>query len=177
MGGLSLFETPIGPCGIVWTQSGVRAVQLPEGSAEATLMRLQRRCPGVGAAVFPAQIACAIAAIVELLSAGRSDLNEIRLDDSEVSDFDRRVHAATRMIPAGRTSTYGELARGFSPALPARAVGQALGRNPFPLIVPCHRVLAANGLGGFSAAGGGALKRRLLAIEGLELPWTADLFD
>ena len=87
----------------------------------------------------------------------------------------RRVYEVARTIPPGATLTYGEIAARLELPGAARDVGQALGRNPFPLVVPCHRVVAAGGrLGGFSARGGAATKRRLLAIEGAIAP---DLFE
>jgi len=108
-----------------------------------------------------------VAGIVALLAGERRDLREIVLDDRALDDFRRRVYAATRAIGPGETATYGEIARAIGDPGAARAVGAALGSNPFPIIVPCHRVLAADGaLHGFSAPGGLATKRRMLEIEG-----------
>jgi methylated-DNA-[protein]-cysteine S-methyltransferase len=109
----------------------------------------------------------AIAGIVALLAGERRDLREVALDERGLGDFDRAVYAATRTIGPGATASYGEIARAVGERGDARAVGGALGRNPFPIVVPCHRVLAADGsLHGFSAPGGIATKRRMLAIEG-----------
>jgi methylated-DNA-[protein]-cysteine S-methyltransferase len=109
----------------------------------------------------------AIARIVALLGGEAADLDSIAIDMSAVADFDQRVYEVTRRVPRGQTTSYGEVAARLGDSGAARAVGQALGRNPFPLIVPCHRVLAAKGRpGGFSAHGGVLTKLRLLAIEG-----------
>ena len=102
-----------------------------------------------------------------LLGGERVDLADVALDMADVAPFHQRVYEQTRAIPAGATSTYGEIAARIGDPGNARAVGEALGRNPFPIIVPCHRVLAASGkLGGFSAFGGAMTKRRMLIIEG-----------
>jgi len=102
-----------------------------------------------------------------LLRGERVSLDDVALDMEGVQPFHRRVFELARTIPAGRTSTYGELATRLGDPGSARAVGEALGRNPFPIVVPCHRVLAATGkLGGFSAHGGATTKRRMLIIEG-----------
>jgi methylated-DNA-[protein]-cysteine S-methyltransferase len=109
----------------------------------------------------------AIEGVVALLSGEKRDLSAIALDTTEVPEFHRRVYAVARAVPPGSTITYGEIATRLGDPTAARAVGQALGRNPFALIVPCHRVLAAGGnAGGFSASGGATTKLRLLAIEG-----------
>ena len=97
----------------------------------------------------------AIDGIVALLRGEKRDLREIALDLDGVPDFNRRVYELARTIPPGSTLTYGEIARRLASPGTARAVGQALGQNPWPIVVPCHRVLAADGgMGGFSAPGG-----------------------
>jgi methylated-DNA-[protein]-cysteine S-methyltransferase len=162
----ALFETPVGFCGIAWGPRGVRAVQLPEGTARATRSRLVQRFPGASEAEPPAAVLAAVDAIVSLLHGGTGDLSGIALDMADVPVFHRRVYEAARAIPPGSTMTYGELARRLGAPNASRAVGQALGRNPFAIVVPCHRVLAAGGkMGGFSANGGITTKLRLLSIE------------
>src|SRR5262249_25431219 len=105
------------------------------------------------------------------------DLTGIGLDESRVPEFHRRVYAIARSIPPGGTLTYGDIANRLGDPTLARAVGQALGENPFPIIVPCHRVLAANGrLGGFSAPGGTTTKLKLLRIEGADAAAQLELF-
>lgn len=164
----ALFETRIGPLGIVWSAVGVAGVQLPERNGFATATRLCERFPGAARAEPPPAIEAATGAIASLLSGHEAELSSIVLDTSAVGSFPRRVYEAARRIERGRTITYGELARIIGVPGAARAVGTALGKNPFPLIVPCHRVLGADGkLGGFTAPGGTATKRLLLSIEGV----------
>ncbi len=120
----------------------------------------------------------AIDGIRELLSSGRADLSAVTLDESALGEFERRVYALTRAIAPGQTSTYGALAAALGDPGAARAVGQAMGHNPYPLVVPCHRVLAADGgWGGFSAGDGVTTKLRLLRIEGAEAVRQMPLFD
>ena len=171
------FDTTLGRCGIAWSVRGVSAVQLPEQSEQATRARLLRTRPEATEAPPPPDIASAIASITALLGGARSDLSAIRLDPAGISDFDQRVYAITRTINAGQTTTYGDIARRLGDISLSRAVGQSLGRNPYVVIVPCHRVLAAGRkIGGFSAAGGTRTKLDLLSIEGVELR-EPDLFD
>ena len=166
--GIALFDTGIGRCGIAWGEAGLLGVQLPEGSDAATRARLRRRFPDVGETAAPPAVQRAQAAIAALLRGEAADLSAIALDMAAVPEFHRRVYALARTIPPGTTLTYGELAARLGTPGAARAVGQALGRNPFALVVPCHRVLAAGGRpGGFSASGGAATKLRLLALEGV----------
>jgi methylated-DNA-[protein]-cysteine S-methyltransferase len=163
----ALFDTAIGPCAIAWSERGVVAVALPEASAAATRGRLLRRFPGSTEREPTAEVRRAIDGIVSLLRDGDADFTAVELDLAQIPPFSRRVYEIARAIPAGATLTYGEVATRLGDPGAARAVGQALGENPFPLIVPCHRVLAADGkLGGFSAPGGVVTKRRLLTIEG-----------
>jgi methylated-DNA-[protein]-cysteine S-methyltransferase len=169
--GFTLFDTAVGRCGIAWSARGVTGVQLPEGTAAATRTRLEERCAPAVETKPPAHIRHAIDALVALLSGDDVDLSTITLDMEGVPVFHQRVYAIARAIPPGATLSYSDVADRLGVAGSARAVGHALGHNPFPLIVPCHRVLAAGGrLGGFSAGGGTATKRRLLAIEGALQP-------
>jgi methylated-DNA-[protein]-cysteine S-methyltransferase len=163
----AIFETPIGHCGIAWRGSRIIGVQLPEGDARATHARMVRRFPDAVATPPSSSVESAIDSIRALLRGEPSDLSKIALDMSDVPAFHQRVYDLARRIPSGRTLTYGELAAKLGARGAARAVGQALGRNPFAIVVPCHRVVAAGGrMGGFSAMGGVATKLRLLAIEG-----------
>ena len=165
--GFALFETPVGRCAIVWNSVGVVAVQLPEASVAATRRRVTERHPGAVEAEPPVSVSQAIDAITRHLAGERPDLSWIRLDMGGLSGFRRRVYEEARSIPAGVTISYGELAERLGQPGSARAVGQALGHNPFAVVVPCHRVLAAGGrIGGFSAGGGTDTKRRILGIEG-----------
>jgi methylated-DNA-[protein]-cysteine S-methyltransferase len=168
--GHAVFDTALGACGIGWTPLGVRTVQLPEGSREQTTARLQRWHPDLPAAAPPAAIAALIDDIRALLDGVPVDLSRVELDLTGVPAFDTRVYLAARAVPPGDLVTYGELAKRLGEPGAARAVGRALGRNPVPIVVPCHRVVAAGGrTGGFSANGGVSTKMRMLAIEGATL--------
>lgn len=164
--GYVLFDTAVGRCGIAWGADGaVTAVRLPEESDEATARYL-----GAGADPFepPAEVARVIAAIVDLVSGANldDDLAWVPLDMDGLTDFQRAVYEVARRIPPGSTRTYGEIATEIGLPGSARAVGRALGENPYPPVVPCHRVTAANGrTGGFSAGGGVTTKMRLLSTE------------
>jgi methylated-DNA-[protein]-cysteine S-methyltransferase len=175
--GFALFETAIGHCGIVWSEHGVVGVQLPERSEDATRRRVLRRFPAARGATPPADIQRAIDGIVALLKGEPRDLGAITVDLHGASDFNRRVYVVARTIRAGATLSYGEVAARLGDRNLARDVAQALSENPCPIIVPCHRVLAAGGkTGGFSAPGGVATKLRLLTIEGAQ-PGGPTLFD
>jgi methylated-DNA-[protein]-cysteine S-methyltransferase len=166
-----LFSTAIGACAIAWSDRGVTSVWLPEQTDYQTRARVARRFPHITESAAPPFVAHAIDGIVALLEGERRDLTDIQLDfDDTVPEFHRRVYDVARTIKPGTTMSYGEIATRLGERDAARAVGQALGRNPIPIIVPCHRVLAADGgTGGFSAPGGTATKLQLLAIEGARL--------
>jgi methylated-DNA-[protein]-cysteine S-methyltransferase len=173
----ALFDTAIGTCGIAWTARGICGVQLPEKDAAATRARVQRRHPTAVETVPTPDVRQAIDGIVALLSGEKRDLNDIKIDDDGQADFNKRVYAIVRTVPPGQTITYGEIAGRLGDKLLARDVGEAMGRNPTPVIMPCHRVLAADGkTGGFSAPGGVTTKLRLLTIEGAQ-PGGPTLFD
>jgi len=164
--GFALFETAIGCCGIVWSERGIVGVQLPEGSERATRSRVLRRFPSACETAPPAHVQRTMEDIVALLGGERRELGHAALDSEAVPDFNRRVYDIARSIPAGSTWSYGEIAERLGDRSLARDVAQALGQNPFPIIVPCHRVMAAGGkTGGFSAPGGVRTKLRLLSIE------------
>jgi methylated-DNA-[protein]-cysteine S-methyltransferase len=175
--GFELFDTSIGKCGIAWGTRGVVAVQLPEVRDLETRARLLERFPDARQMPPPPEVRLALNAIAALLRGEPSDLSSVALDMERVPPFHRRVYEIARTIPQGGTLSYGDIAGRLGAPGSARAVGQALGRNPFAIIVPCHRVLAAGGkLGGFSAQGGAATKLRLLSIErerASELPASA----
>ncbi|HEY2927581.1 methylated-DNA--[protein]-cysteine S-methyltransferase [Piscinibacter sp.] len=176
--GFTLFDTAIGHCGIAWNDRGVVGFQLPEAREADTRSRLRRRFTSAQEMSPPPEIGQAIAGIVALLRGEPVDLSGVPLDMDGVPLFHRRVYELARGIGSGHTLTYGEIAAQLGEPGSARAVGHALGRNPFAIIVPCHRVLAAGGrLGGFSAPGGVETKRRLLAIEGARLDREPGLFD
>jgi methylated-DNA-[protein]-cysteine S-methyltransferase len=176
--GFALFDTDIGPCGIAWGARGIIGVQLPEASEARTRARLVRRYPHAREAPPPAELRRVIDGIVALLGGEASDLSGAALDMDGLPAFDRSVYEVARGIAPGATLSYGEIAVRLGERGLARDVGQALGRNPFPLIVPCHRVLAAGGkAGGFSANGGVTTKLRLLTIERARTSDVPTLFD
>jgi methylated-DNA-[protein]-cysteine S-methyltransferase len=164
-----LFETAIGACGIAWTTRGVAQLQLPEKDRAATERRLQKRAPEAVPSVPPPAIADAIREIQLYATGVRTDFASVPLDLEGLNVFSRTIYDLLRAVGWGQTTTYGELARraGGGPET-ARAVGQAMGSNRIPVIIPCHRVLASGQkIGGFSAPGGTLTKERLLALEGV----------
>src|SRR5438094_7117231 len=166
----ALFDTPIGRCGIAWGSRGVAGVQLPEDAEAATRTRMLQRFPAACESDPPADVQRALDVIGTLLRGGAGDLSGIALDMEGVPAFHRRVYEVARTIPPGATLSYGDVAARAGAPGAARAVGQALRRNPFAIVVPCHRVLAAGGkVGGFSADGGIGTKLRMLSIEGAEV--------
>lgn len=176
--GFCVFDTAIGPCALAWGERGIVGVQLPEGDRAATAARMRRRFPGSGEMQPPAPIRSVAERVAALLSGHADSLLDVDLDMTGVSPFYQRVYGITRAIAPGRTLTYGEIAVQLGEPGAARAVGQALGHNPFAPIVPCHRVLAARtGGGGFSAEGGVATKLRMLQIEKAQLGPEPGLFD
>ena len=163
-----LFDTALGACGLAWSDAGLTQVRLPDHSEALTRANLLARqpqaehCP-VGGPLF---VAVAMEQIKAHLNGSPHHLRELPLDWSGVRGFELRVYVAARALDPGQTCTYGEMANAIGDPAAMRAVGQALGHNPWPLVVPCHRVLAAGGrLGGFSAPGGTDTKRRLLVLE------------
>ena len=176
--GFTLFDTSIGRCGIAWSERGIVGVQLPDTRESETRARLLRHYPGAVEASPPPEIQRALDTIVALLAGEAADLSVAVLDMQRVSPFHRRVYEAARTIAPGATLSYGEIAKQMGAESSARAVGLALGRNPFAVVVPCHRVLAASGnIGGFSANGGIATKLRMLSIEAARASGQGALFE
>ena len=181
MRGQAVFETALGHCGIAWERGALVGVLLPEGSEDATEARMRRLHPGLPLTDIdraPAYVRAAIDRIAAMLRGEPDDLRDLPLDMTRVPAFHRRVYALVRDIPPGHTLTYGDVAsRGGDPTA-ARAVGQALGRNPFAPVIPCHRVLASGSrAGGFSAGGGVDTKLRMLQAEGARMSRDPGLFD
>jgi methylated-DNA-[protein]-cysteine S-methyltransferase len=166
----ALFETALGTAAVAWSERVIVRTLLPEPSAQAARAHLLRRLPHAHEAEPPDHVRRLIDDVVRLLGGEPVSLDWVSIDDAAVPELDRSVYAATRSIPPGSTRTYGDIARLLGDATLARRVGEALGRNPFPIVVPCHRVLAAGGrTGGFSARGGTETKMQLLRIEGAVL--------
>jgi methylated-DNA-[protein]-cysteine S-methyltransferase len=163
-----VFESANAFCGIAWNDDGITRFQLPAKSAEAVERMLLRRVPDARSAVPPGLVGEAVAAAKRYFEGEVTDFSQLELDLRGQEDFFTSVYAVARRIKWGETTTYGAIARelGGGPET-ARDVGQAMARNPIPLIIPCHRVLAAGGkIGGFSAPGGAASKKRMLELEG-----------
>lgn len=178
MTAFALFDTPIGRCALIWRGGAIIGAALPESSDDRMRASLARRFPEGGERPPAPFISQAIEAVRRLLSGEREDLSSLPVDLSGVPPFDRQVLEAAFAIPAGETRTYGEVADSLGVPGAARAVGRALGNNPIPIIVPCHRVLAADGRsGGFSAPGGAETKLRILEIEGARRGREPELFD
>jgi methylated-DNA-[protein]-cysteine S-methyltransferase len=174
----ALFDTAIGVCAIAWTEHGVCGVQLPERHAQATRNRLCRRFPDAAETPPDGAIQRAIDGIVDLLRGEARDLAFVTLDVEGIPPFRQSIYAVLRGIPPGSTRSYGEIAARLGAQLTARDVGEAMGKNPFPIIVPCHRVVGTGGrIGGFSANGGVATKLRLLNIERADVGTAPALFD
>jgi len=167
-----VFDTAIGPCGVAWTARGLAAVQLPEKDRAATERRLAAKAASARAAEPPPWVATVVADIKRYLAGEAVDFAAVAVDLSGLDPFRQKLYETMRSLAWGHTTTYGELARqlGSTDWEGAREVGEAMGRNPVPVVIPCHRVLAAGGkLGGFSARGGAKTKAKLLALEGVHL--------
>jgi len=164
--GFCVFDTAIGACGIAWGAQALVGVQLPGRDAQATRARMRQRFPQAPELVPPEAVQAVAQRVRRLLEGEKDSLLDVALDMEGVPPFHQQVYALSRAIPPGRTTTYGEMARELGDPGLARAVGQALGHNPFAPVVPCHRILGAGGRGvGFSATGGVDTKLRMLEIE------------
>lgn len=167
----AVFETASGHCAIAWNNVGITQFQLPTRSAESAERNLLRRRPDAVPGKPTPDVAPTIAAAQRYFNGEKIDFSQVQLDLDGQDEFFRKIYAATRRVGWGQTTTYGSLAKelGAGPEA-ARDVGQAMARNPVPLIIPCHRVLAAGGkVGGFSAPGGSTAKIRMLELEGVRV--------
>ncbi len=176
--GYTIFDTMIGRCGIAWGDSGAIGVQLPEAREIETRRRLFRLYPEARELRPPLNVEIAIEGIVALLRGEAADLSEVMLDMTVIPAFDARVYAFTRTIPRGETRSYGEVATSLRASGAVHSVTQAIARNPFMIVVPCHRVLEAGGYADRISLNGGTIsKRRLLSIEGANMTFSKTLFD
>jgi methylated-DNA-[protein]-cysteine S-methyltransferase len=176
--GYSIFDTGLGRCGIAWGDLGVLGVQLPEAREIDTRKRLFQLYPDARELRPPEDVKMAIEGIVALLRGGDVDLSDITLDMSGIPTFDQRVYAFTRTIPRGEARIYADVASALRASGAVYSVAQAIGRNPFMIIVPCHRVLEAGRYADKISPNGGAIsKRRLLSIEGTKTTASKTLFD
>jgi methylated-DNA-[protein]-cysteine S-methyltransferase len=155
----------------------VVGLRLPEASPAATRNRIKRRWAGAEEQTPPPAMQAVIDRVLRLLAGEKVDLSDTPLDFGDSPDFHKRVYAIARTVPPGQTITYGEIAKRLGAPQESREVGQAMGKNPIAIIMPCHRVLGADGkMGGFSASGGVAIKRRILEIEGASALGAGPLF-
>jgi methylated-DNA-[protein]-cysteine S-methyltransferase len=174
----TIFDTAVGRCGIAWGDAGIVGVQLPEVREIETRRRLFRLYPEARELPPPLSVETAIEGIAALLRGEGADLSAVALDLGGIPAFNARVYAFTRTIPRGQTRTYGEVAASIRASGAMRSVAQAIARNPFVIIVPCHRVLEAGGYADKISPNGGSIsKRRLLSIEGAGSPTSRTLFD
>jgi O-6-methylguanine DNA methyltransferase len=162
------FDTALGLFGLCWTERGLARVLLPDTTQKAMIDRLERggAIPGT-----PTRMVMSLMDRIEDYAEGRAvDFGSVPLDLTGIPDFHRRAYERLLLVEWGHTITYGDLARELGDVTLSRAVGQAMGANPMPLVIPCHRVLASNGkAGGFSAPGGTATKAKMLALEGVSI--------
>jgi methylated-DNA-[protein]-cysteine S-methyltransferase len=176
--GYTVFDTGIGRCGVAWSDFGILGVQLPEAREIETRGRMLRQYPEARDLRPPLNAEIAIEGIVALLHGQGCDLSDVTLDMTGIHAFNRRVYEFARTIPRGETRTYGEVAASLRASGAAHSVAQAISRNPFMIIVPCHRVLEAGSYADKISPNGGAIsKRRLLSIEGAGSPSSKTLFD
>jgi methylated-DNA-[protein]-cysteine S-methyltransferase len=174
----AVFETALGWCALAWSEAGIVRGWLPVANEAAIRASVARRCPGAVEADPPAFAAEAIEGVKALMANGTADLSHITLDLTDIPPLHVRIYEIARAIPPGEVLTYGEVAERAGDKNLAREVGRALGLNPFPPIVPCHRILAASGkTGGFSAPGGVDTKMRLLNVEKARTSAAPSLFD
>ncbi len=176
--GYTVFDTAVGRCGIAWGDFGILGVQLPEAREIDTRRRLFHLYPDARETAPPLNVEIAIEGIAALLRGQPADLSDVTLDTSGIHAFNARVYAFTRTIPRGETRTYGEVAASLRASGAAHSVAQAISKNPFMIIVPCHRVLEAGSYADKISPNGGVIsKRRLLSIEGAGSPTSKTLFD
>ena len=176
--GYTVFDTGIGRCGIAWSGYGIVGVQLPETREIETRGRMLRQHPEARELPPPLNVEIAIEGIVALLRGQPSDLSDVALDMSGIHAFNARVYTFVRKIPRGETRTYGEVATSLRASGAVHSVAQAISKNLFMIIVPCHRVLEAGSYTDRISPNGGAIsKRRLLSIEGTHTTSSKTLFD
>ncbi len=166
-----VFETAMGFCAIAWSDAGVARFQLPTKTAEATERLMRRRASGAEPSAPPEDIAAVVEAAKRYFAGEEIDFSQVQLDLAGEDAFFAQIYDSLRRVGWGRTTTYGALAKEVGAGREAaRYVGEAMAKNPTPLIIPCHRVLAAGGkIGGFSAPGGSRTKTRMLELEGVRL--------
>jgi methylated-DNA-[protein]-cysteine S-methyltransferase len=174
----TIFETPIGRCAVAWSGAAIVGAALPEADDAGTIRNATRLCPDAAEAAPPAWVRDVVERVQRLLAGEAAEFSDVPLALDRANAFERQVYRALLSVPHGETRTYGALAAAIGQPGAGRAVGRALGRNPIPIIIPCHRVVAADGrTGGFSAPGGVTTKMKLLEIERARSGPQASLFD
>lgn len=164
------FETAMGVCGLAWSARGLVRVRLPGPDVNAVEARAWNRTSKGQPAEPPHEIARCIGLLRDYLQGARIDFRDVALDFDGINAFNAGIYRALAEVAYGETTTYGALAKAVGVPDAARAVGVAMSRNPWPIIIPCHRVLASGKRpGGFSAPGGTMTKDWLLALEGAAL--------
>ncbi|MEI8702412.1 methylated-DNA--[protein]-cysteine S-methyltransferase [Mesorhizobium sp. ISC15] len=168
--GHAVFETVIGFMGIAWSEAGLTRLCLPQRNRDAVERRLLHHAGSAASSAQPQWVAELIASIKAYAAGEDVDFSGVPVDLTGVDDFRLAIYDAARKLAFGETTTYGELAKRAGHAGLARETGGALGANPVPLVIPCHRILAAGGkIGGFSAPGGSTTKEKMLAMEGVRV--------
>lgn len=161
-----VFDTVLGSSALVFGKSGLMRVELPSVNLEK---RLANKYEKTSFSKAPVWIKKTAKKIQKHFLSGGENFRDVLLNLEGIAPFYKKVYQMCRKIAPGKLKTYGELAALCGKPGAARAVGQAMAKNPLPIIVPCHRVVACNGgLGGFSAQGGIKTKRRLLELEGVK---------
>jgi len=171
--GHAVFETALGFMALAWSEIGLVRLCLPEktrDAAERRLLRLAGHGSAAGDRTSPSWITTLIADIRRYADGDDVDFSNVPVDLAGVDDFRRDIYAAARDLHYGETTTYGGLAEKAGRKGLFRETGSALGANPVPLVIPCHRILAAGGkIGGFSATGGSNMKEKMLVLEGVRV--------
>lgn len=173
----ALFDTAVGRCAVLWRDRRLTGVLLPAADEAAMRKAIARRNAQADAGPPPDFVKDAIDAVARRCGGEDISIDLSMLDRDRIDPFANRVYDILLRTPFGATTTYGAIAKELGDKAFSRAVGAALGANPFPILIPCHRVTGAGGkMGGFSAPGGATTKRRLLEIEGAFAAETLPLF-
>jgi len=161
----TIFKTRIGWCGVVNAQKGALRILIGYPKQKQLLIQILHE---FGTNVIKAPTTGGIVEKIKRYFSGEKGFLRCAIDWSSLSPFQRKVFKVAMKVPYGTIETYGNLAKKAGCPNGSRAVGRALSRNPFSLVIPCHRIIRGDGtLGGFSAVGGIKLKRKLLKLEGV----------
>jgi methylated-DNA-[protein]-cysteine S-methyltransferase len=162
-----IFKSRIGWVGLVWSKQKLLKLELPHTSkASAKTYLLKNHQQACISSDNPQWVNGFVDKLSKYFDGETVSFSSIPIDVSGMTEFQQKVYAGARKIGYGKVVKYGDLAKAIGSAGAFRAVGGALGKNPVPIVVPCHRIMAANGIGGFSAPGGTTTKKVLLKLEG-----------